>query len=394
MIGSWPEVLRDAQVEAFALGLVTLLVAIFWPIRLRQFVPSTLAALIVGSLLGVLWLTDAPIIGHVPSGLPRLDWPALSGDFIVSALESALIVALIGAFASLLSSPVADSLTREVHDPNRELIGQGLGNTVSGLIGGLPGGATVLTTVVNIRAGGRSPVAGVIVAALMLAVVLGAGALVEPIPQAVLAGILIKIGWDVIDWRFILRVRRLPRGHVAVMAITLIVMIFTDVVTAVAIGLILAGMANAARLERLELSDVISVPLLEGSFDDPYLARVGLVELRGRFTVASSNALVRVVTEDIAEHEVVIFDFTRTSALDDSAVRVIEQLFNRALENNTPAIVAGLIGQAADALDSIGALDVIPVERRAETVDEARQLARALLPDAGNATSTETRSRR
>ena len=394
VIGSWPEVLRDAQVEAFALGLVTLLVAIFWPIRLRQFVPSTLAALIVGSLLGVLWLTDAPIIGHVPSGLPRLDWPALSGDFIVSALESALIVALIGAFASLLSSPVADSLTREVHDPNRELIGQGLGNTVSGLIGGLPGGATVLTTVVNIRAGGRSPVAGVIVAALMLAVVLGAGALVEPIPQAVLAGILIKIGWDVIDWRFILRVRRLPRGHVAVMAITLIVMIFTDVVTAVAIGLILAGMANAARLERLELSDVISVPLLEGSFDDPYLARVGLVELRGRFTVASSNALVRVVTEDIAEHEVVIFDFTRTSALDDSAVRVIEQLFNRALENNTPAIVAGLIGQAADALDSIGALDVIPVERRVETVDEARQLARALLPDADNATSTETRSRR
>ena len=378
---AWPGVLRDIDVEAFILGAVTLLVAIFWPARLRQFVPPTLAALIVGALLGVLLLSDAPVIGDVPSGLPRLDWPAFSGGFLVSALQSALIVALIGAFASLLSSPVADSMTREVHDPNRELIGQGLGNIVSGLIGGLPGGATVLTTVVNIRAGGRSPVAGVIVALLMLAVALGAGALTEPIPQAVLAGILVKIGWDVIDWRFLRRVRQLPRGHVAVMAMTLIVMIFTDVITAVAIGLILAGMANAARLERIELSDVISVPLLEGSLDDPFLARIGIVQLRGRFTVASSNALVRVITDDIEEHQVVIFDFTRTAALDDSAVRVLEQLFHRAEENNTPSIVAGLSGASANALESIGALDMIPRDRRVETLEEAKVLARQLLPE-------------
>ena len=378
---AWPDVLREIDIEAFILGAVTLLVAIFWPARLRQFVPPTLAALIVGALLGVLLLSDAPVIGDVPSGLPRLDWPAFSGGFLVSALQSALIVALIGAFASLLSSPVADSMTREVHDPNRELIGQGLGNTVSGLIGGLPGGATVLTTVVNIRAGGRSPVAGVIVALLMLAVALGAGALTEPIPQAVLAGILVKIGWDVIDWRFLRRVRQLPRGHVAVMSMTLIVMIFTDVVTAVAIGLILAGMANAARLESIELSDVISVPLLEGSLDDPFLARIGIVQLRGRFTVASSSALVRVITDDIEEHQVVIFDFSRTSALDDSAVRVLEQLFHRAEENNTPSIVAGLSGASANALESIGALDMIPRDRRVETLDEAKALARQLLPE-------------
>ena len=218
----------------------------------------------------------------------------ISGGFLVSALQSALVVALIGAFASLLSSPVADAMTRAVHDSNRELIGQGSGNTDSDLIGGLPGGATVLATVVNIRAGGRSPAAGVIVALLTLAVALGAGWLTEPIPQGVLAGILVKLGWDVIDWRFLLRVRRLPRGQVAVMAMTLIVMISTDVITAVAIGLMLAGMANAARLERMEVGDVISVPLLQGSVDDPFLARVGLVQLRGRFTVASSSALVRV----------------------------------------------------------------------------------------------------
>ena len=163
------------------------------------------------------------------------------------------------------------------------------------------------------------------------------------------------------------------------MAMTLIVMIVTDVITAVAIGLILARMANAARLESMELSDVISVPLLEGSLDDPFLARVGLVQLRGRFTVASSNALVRVITDDIEEHEVVIFDFTRTSEFDDSAVRVLEQLFHRAEENNTPSIVTGLRGAPADALESIGALDMIPNDRRVATLEEARALADRLL---------------
>ena len=375
-----PDVLRDVEIEAFIVGAVTLLVAVFWPARIRQFVSPPLAALIVGAVIGVLLLSDAPVIGDVPSGLPSLDWPTFSGGFFLSALQPALIVALIGAFYGLLGAAITDSMTREVHDPNRELIGQGLGNTVSGLIGGLPGGANVPTSIVNVRAGGRSAVAGVVVAVLMLAVALGAGSLTAPIPQAVLAGILIKIGWDVIDWRFLLRVRRLPRGQVAVMAVTLIAMIFTDLVTAIAIGLILAGMANAARLERIELSDVISVPLLEGSMDDPFLARVGLVQLRGRFTVASSNALVRVITDDIEEHEVVIFDFTRTSEFDDSAVRVLEQLFHRAEESHTPSIVAGLRGAAADALESIGALDMIPNERRVETLDEARVLAQQLLP--------------
>ena len=379
---AWPDILRNTDIEALVLGAVTLLVAIFWPVRLRQYVPPTLAALIVGALLGILLLSDAPVVGAIPSGLPSLDWPAFSGAFLVSALQSALIVALIGALVSLLSAAITDSMTREVHDPNRELIGQGLANTVSGLIGGLPGGGNMATSLVNVRAGGRSAVAGAIVALLMLAVVLRAGSLLESIPQAVLAGILIKVGWDVIDWRFLRRVRRLPQGHVAVMAVTLIVMIFTDIVTAVAIGLILAGMASAARLESLELSDVISVPLLEGSVDDPFLARIGVVHLRGRFTVASSSALVRVITDDIEDHEVVIFDFSRTLALDDSAVRMLEQLFNRAEENNTPSIIAGLVGTPANALESIGALDGIPEDRRVETLEEAKELAHTLLPEA------------
>ena len=381
LVSAWPSAIANINAEAFAIAIITLLVAVGWPRRLRNVCPPTLAALIAGTVLGIVALGGAPTIGDVPSGLPTIAWPSFSGGFLLAALQSAFILALLGSIDSLLTSLIADSLTRKNHSPNRELVGQGLGNTVSGLIGGLPGAGTTLTTVVNIRAGGVSPLSGVLVTGLLLALVLGAGSITEPIPHAVLAGILMKIGWEIIDWRFVARIRTMQRGHLAVMLLTLILTLFVDLVTAVAIGLIVAGMANAVRSERLELDSVLSVPLLEGNPDDPYLARVGLVALRGRFSVASSTSLVRVMSADIDEHEVVIFDFSETTALDDSAAMVIKQLLESAEDHDTPCIVAGVGGSPGDALRSLGALDVIPSDHIVETLEQARSLANELLPD-------------
>ncbi len=379
LIGRWPDAVRDIDVQAFAIAIVTLFFTIVWPRRFRAYFPPTLAALIIGTLLGVLWLSGAPTIGEVPSGLPSFDWPETSSHSWPLLIQAAFVLALIGSIDALLTSLVADSITRDTHSPNRELIGQGMGNTVSGLIGGLPGAGTTLTTVVNIRGGGRTAVSGVIVAALFLALALGAGSVTEPIPQAVLAGLLMKLGWEIIDWRFVRHIFEIERGHVVVMLLTLLLTLFVDLMVAVGIGLIVAGMANAMRSERLELDRVISVPLLEGDPDDPYLARIGAVALRGRLTVASSSALVRVVTADIADHEVVIFDFSRTASLDDSAVMVMEQLFETAAENGTPCIIAGLSGSVESALRSLGALDNIPADRFVDSLTEGRELARELL---------------
>ncbi len=235
-----------------------------WPNRLKKFLPPTLAALIAGTLLGVLWLTNTPVIGDVPTGLPRPQALDLSPDVLARALQPALIIALLGSIDSLLTSLIADSMTRTRHNPDRELAGQGIGNAIVGLIGGLPGAGATLGTVVNIRAGGRSRVSGVLRAAILLA--LGLGKYVEAIPHAVLAGILMKVGWDIIDWRFITRIRRVQREHLLVMLITLILTVFLDLVTVVAIGLIAAGMAHARQFERLELDSVVSVPLLDRGF--------------------------------------------------------------------------------------------------------------------------------
>ena len=126
----------------------------------------------MGTLIGVLWLTDTPIIGDVPSGLPTFEMPDLSGSLLVGAVQPAVTIALLGAIDSLLTSLIADSITRTRHNANQELVGQGIGTVVTGFIQGLPGAGATMGTVVNIRAGGRTPVSGVVRAGILL----GAGA--------------------------------------------------------------------------------------------------------------------------------------------------------------------------------------------------------------------------
>ena len=150
------EALGNINTSAFAIAAVTLAVGMLWPRRLANFLPAPLAALIAGTLLGVLWLNDTPVIGQIPNGLPELQFALPSAGFLARALEPALILALLGSVDSLLVSLVADSLTVTQHKPNRELVGQGIGNMVSGLFGGLPGAGSPVLTVTNIRAGGRS----------------------------------------------------------------------------------------------------------------------------------------------------------------------------------------------------------------------------------------------
>ena len=379
-----PEAARDMNTQAFVIAAVTLVVGVMWPKRLRKVLPPTLAALVAGTLLGVLWLTDARVIGEVPTGLPMLIRPSVSVDLVLRALQPALTLALLGSIDSLLTSLIADSMTRTRHKPNRELIGQGIGNMAAGLIGGLPGAGATLGTVVNLRAGGRTRVSGAIRAAILLALVLGLGSYVEAIPEAVLAGILMKVGWDIIDWRFLTRIRRLQRDRVLVMVVTLGLTVFLDLVTAVVIGLIVAGMVAARQFERLELDSVISVPLLDQAFldtaeVDDFSARVGLVALRGTFTVASASKMITTISIDIRDHDVVILDFTHMVYIDDSAALVVEQLVDAALAEDTECIVMGLGGGPAAVIHGLDALDRVSEDRIVATMDDAREIAKRLL---------------
>ena len=386
-VNGLPQVFTSVNFHALAVAAITLAVGILWPRQARKFLPAPLAAMIAGCVVGILWLNDLPVIGEVPTGLPGFQVPTFSLGFILGAIEPALVLALLGSIDSLLTSLIADSLTRTRHNPNRELIGQGIGNMVAGFIGGLPGAGATLGTVVNIRAGGNSRLSGAIRASILLALVLGVGRYVEAIPHAVLAGILMRVGYDIMDWRFVTRIHRVPKEHLVVMVITFFLTVFLDLVTAIAIGLIAAGMASARQLERQELDSVVSVPLLDQSFlldrDDDMLdqfsARVGLVALRGRFSVASSSNLVSAIGTDIQEHEVVIFDFTETAYMDDSAAMVVEQMIDVAMDEDTEPIVMGLTGSVERNLRALNTLHRVPEDRFVETRDEAREVAEKIL---------------
>ena len=382
-----PDAIANINTNAFAIAAVTLVVSVTWPKRFRRILPPFLAALMAGTLLGQ-FLTGTPLIGSVPTGLPEVWLPGLSVEVLTEAVQPALTLALLGAIDSLLTALIADSITRTRHRPNQELVAQGIGNAISGLLGGLPGAGNTLGTVVNARAGGLTRVSGMTCAVILFALVMGLGGFVEGIPLAVLAGILMKVGWDIIDWRFLTRIRHVKREQLVVMITTLGLTVFLDLVTAVVVGLVVAGMASSLKLESLELDRVVSVPLLDDNFladpkssheMDPFSARVGLVAFRGIYTVASSNRLVRTLSVDIQEHEVVILDFTETDYMDDSAALVVGQLIDVALAEDTDCVVMGAEGPVADSLHALDVLRRVPSDRFVSDLEEARAVSVEIL---------------
>lgn len=376
LIENMPYALSNINYHAVAVAGLTIAIIVVWPKRLHRFVPDTLGALLLGSLLGMFVFTQAPVVGSIPSGFPTLQVPVLNVEFLIRIVEPALVLAIIGSVETLLVALVADAMTSSRHKSNKELVGQGIANVFSGLVGGLPGSGSPVPTVVNIRAGGRTRVSAVLTSLVLCAFLFDLGRLVERIPLAVLAALLVKIGWLIIDWRFVTRFARIEKSHVAVMLLTALLTVFVDILTAVVIGLIVSGMINAMNAEPLELDNVISVPLVDDfETEDPFSARTGLIRMTGRFTVASASTLAHVISEDIREHDVVIFDFTPTEYLDDSTVVVIRQLVNSAYEQGKPCIVMGLSDALARTLNSLDALQAIDKSSFVDTLSEARKIA-------------------
>ncbi len=388
-IQAWPDAVDSLNTGAVVIGLAALAVTLFWPKRLRRLLPAMVAALLVGTLLSALWLQDVPTLEGIPRALPDLQQPELSLTFLANAVVPALTIALLSTVRGLLAALAVDAQTRTQLDPDKGLLGTGIGNVAAGLIGGLPGNLTFVSSILAWRMGARTPLSPIVRSLTLLVLVLGLAPLLAYVPHAALAGMLAVLGWQLIDWRFLARLHHVQREHLVIMLTTLGITIFLDLVTAVAVGLIVAGMIGARQFERLQLDSVVSVPLLDQVFlhehsaesygISPYSARTGIVKLRGSFTVASSGRLIRVIGDDIVGHDVVILDFSETDHIDDSAALVIEQLIDTAADGDATCIILSLDGAPAATLASLNILRRIPEEHLVDSLDEARDIARKLL---------------
>jgi SulP family sulfate permease len=233
----------NMNMQAVLLSVTTIVIIYLFP-KVTTKVPSALVALIGLTIVTVLLGLNVPVIGDIPKGLPDVHIDTLlSMDWhhpMVMVIPAVTLAAL-GAIDSLLTSVVADNKTKTKHNSNRELIGQGIGNIGAGLIGGLPGAGATMRTVVNIDAGGRTRLSGVIHGVGLLIVLLGAGAYAAMIPLPVLAGILITVGLGIIDYKGLRHIKDVPRSEAVIMLIVLGLTVFVDLLQAVAVGMVLAS---------------------------------------------------------------------------------------------------------------------------------------------------------
>lgn len=329
-LGYLPKALADIHLANLALGIGALVLVYSWPSAIGKYLPAPLAVLVIGTVVAL--ALDVPVLGEIPSGLPTLQMPVFDREHLFLVVEAALILAILGAIDSLLTSLVADNMTRSRHNSNRELVGQGIGNTVSGLIGGIAGAGATMRTVVNIRSGGKGPISGMTHAALLLAVVLGLGPLASNIPLAVLAGILVKVGLDIIDWSYLKRAHQGPRWDLLLMVLVLGLTVFVDLITAVAAGVVLAALAYVRQVAQLQVERLRNLPEHlespeERALLEQHRDRIAMFEFSGPLSFGAAADLGHHVREHAEDgSRVLILDFSNVPFLDVSAVLAVETI--------------------------------------------------------------------
>lgn len=390
-----PEFLSHPSPQATFLGLLTLVIMYVTPERISQVIPPQLLALFLGTLGAYFFFPQVPVIGNVPEGFPSMILPALEPSALLLMAEGAVVLALLGSIDSLLTSLVCDNMTRTQHDSNRELVGQGIGNMVAGLFGGLPGAGATMRSVANIRSGGRTPLSGTLMALVLLATLLGLGPLAEQIPLAVLAGILFKVGLDIIDWRFLRHLIQAPRADVLIMAVVLFTTVLDDLITAVGVGIVLSSLLFVKRMADLELANlrVISEPTHEIPFHPDETAilernngRIVLIHVDGPMSFGSAKNMVRRLEaiKGFNNFTHVILDLSDVQAIDGTAALAIEDMLGIVQAHRQQLYFVGMKPEVGRVLDGLGVLKHITPEQRydfrLDALRRAEQASGAVLP--------------
>lgn len=355
-----PHAISEIDLSAVAVGALTLAVVFYWPKELGRYLPAPLAALILATLAGL--VLRPPVLGDIPSGIPSLHLPVFDPGAALLVLEAGLILAVLGAIDSLLTSLVADSVTRTRHESNRELIGQGIGNTVAGLFGGIAGAGATMRTLVNIRTGGRTRLSGMVHAVLLLAIVIGLGPLAAQVPQAALAGILVKVGWDIIDWSYLRRAHRGPRWDLLLMALVLGLTVFVDLITAVAAGVVLGSLAYVRQVAHAQIKAILDMPPAVDSEEEAALLErakgsVHLFDFGGPLSFGAAADLGHHVRERSRKDqtEVLILDFVRVPFIDVSAARAVETIACDAKQMGKTVYCTGMRDEVRNVLSGLEA---------------------------------------
>ena len=364
VVSSLGTIFTSIDFHAVALAIGTIAIIYLFP-RITKAVPSTLVALITLSIASTLLELQVPIIGNIPQGLPDVHIDTLlSMDWHhpMVIIIPALTLAALGAIDSLLTSVVADNMTKTQHNSNKELIGQGIGNTIVGLIGGLPGAGATMRTVVNINAGGKSSLSGVVHGVVLLIVLLGAGAYAKLIPLPVLSGILITVGIGIIDYKGIKHIFHVPRADAIIMLIVLILTVFVDLLQAVAVGMVMAsilfmkqtGDTAQSKSSSNTLADFHNINPLADEKDiiDEIKDQIFIQHFDGPIFFGFTSHFKEMMRE-LPDVSVVIFRMENVPTIDQSGMYAIEDAVLEIEKKGILVILTGIQKQPEDMLRNI-----------------------------------------
>lgn len=322
--------LKSIDLPSLLLGVLTLLIVFFTPKKISLKIPAPLIALIAISMLSVILGFDVKTIGEIPSFFPSLNFPAVPLSMLQTVLPLALTLALLGSIDSLLTSLVADSLTKTKHKSGAELVGQGLGNIFSSLFGGLAGAGATMRTVVNIKSGGLSRLSGIVHCVFLIGVILFFAPLASKIPLAVLAGILVKVGFDIIDYKFLGLLKFAPRSDLAVMLLVFIITVLDDLILAVGVGIVLSSILFALSIAKQTNVDIKTLASNEDCEGDACLEEdaknnIMIMRIKGTFFFGSASQILSRI-ECVLDTKHVIIDCHSLKIFDISAVFALEDM--------------------------------------------------------------------
>ena len=395
-----PRGLKNINLLELLLALGTIFIIYAFK-RVTKALPSTLIALIVMSGIAVAFGLDYRPIEQIPSGFPTPQYEIFT-KFNFSAITpyifTALTLALLGAIDSLLTSVVADNMTKTKHKPNKELIGQGIGNSVAALFGGIPGAGATIRTVVNINAGGRTRLSGMIAGLLLLIILLGLGPIASKIPAAVLAGILITVGINVMDYKGLRAIPNLPKdvkigplrlsSEVMIMMVVLLLSTFWNLVYAVGIGLVIASLMFMKKIGDLtaERSDVKVLKEKawrdEMDFPESLKEEVFIKHIKGPLFFGSTSDFQILAQQILPTAKLVIMRLNRMQYMDQSGLYAMEDMLLELKKHDVEVVFVGLLKQPRYMMERIDIIpDFIPNEHIFKSFDECLKWVKANIKD-------------
>jgi SulP family sulfate permease len=387
-VAAIPQLFANANLPEVILGGVTLAIIFLMPKKLKRLVPPQLVALIIGTIISLTIFGNVDIrrigdLGEIPVGLPTFQMPTFTASQLTTMFVDGVMLGILGCIDTLLTAVIADSLTRTEHKSDKELIGQGIGNIVSGICGGLPGAGATMGTVVNIQTGATSAVSGITRALLLLVVVLGAARYTQPIPMAVLAGIALKVGIDILDWSFLKRSHKVSLKGSLIMYGVLLLTVFVDLIVAVGVGVFIANILTIERLSNLQAKEV---KLITDTDDDVRLSeedkqllekgagRVLLFYLSGPMIFGLSKAIAR-EHNAMKDADALVMDLTDVPMLGVTASLAIENAIRDAHDKGLQIHIVGASAKIQSRLERLGLFDMVTAAHILDNRTEALRQA-------------------